>query len=267
MRFEMIACAFRHREMAFQILKREVLTRYKGSTLGVLWSLLTPLLLLLTYTYFFSFVFKARWDATNWSGLGDYAIVLFVGLIVHGIFSECFNRAPSLIVSNQNYVKKIIFPLEILPWIAIGNALFHAGVSLGVLLLVVLLFGHGLSWTVLLLPTILLPFVLMMAGLTWFLAGVGVYCRDIGQATGLISSVLLFVSPIFYSLSILPSDMQTLAKFNPLTLIIVELRNIILFNTVPNWYSLLIYSVISVFISWGGFLAFQKMRKGFADVL
>lgn len=267
MRLELIHSAIRHREMLYQMMKREILSRYRGSFFGIVWSLLTPLILLMTYTYFFSFVFNARWGTDNETGFGGYAIILFVGLIVHGIFSECINRAPHLVVSNPNYVKKIIFPIEILPWVTLGNALFHAGISFLVLLAALIVLGYPLSWTMLYFPMILVPFILMIVGWVWLLSGVGVYFRDIGQATGIITSVLLFVSPIFYSLTILPPKMQLLAQFNPLTLIITELRNVLIFATPPNWQALCIYTLFSFVIAMMGFNAFQKMRQGFADVM
>jgi len=264
---EMILCVFRHHQVVFQLIKREILGRYRGSLLGVVWSFCTPLLMLAIYTFFFSAVFKAKWGIEEQSNHVDYAIILFVGLIIHGLFSECISRAPILITSNANFVKKIIFPLEILPWIPLGNALFHASISIGVLLLAQFILYSQLPWTVIFLPLILMPFVIFIIGFSWYLATLGVYIRDISQVIGVLISILLFVSPVFYSLSMLPYAMQKIALFNPLTLIIQESRNVLLFAKWPHFEPLIIYTFCSLLFAWTGFYFFQKTRKGFADVL
>ncbi len=264
---EILRCALRNRQLILQMTKREILQRYRGSVLGIFWSLFSPLLMLGIYTFFFSFVFKARWGTEQNDSYENYAIILFVGLIIHGIFAECINRAPTLILGNANFVKKVIFPLEVLPWVALGSALFQACISFGVLLLGQLIFSGTLHWTIFLTPLIIIPFVFMLMGFLWLLSAAGVYLRDISQATGIITSVLLFVSPIFYSLSMLPAKIQTLALFNPLTIIIVELRNVLVFDKIPDWSLLGVYSFLSFMVAWFGFVAFQKTRQGFADVI
>lgn len=235
--------------------------------MGLGWSFFNPLLMLSVYTFFFSFVFKSRWGNIQDAGHADFAIILFVGLIIHGLFAECINRAPALISSNVNYVKKMVFPLEVFPWIAMGSALFHTGISLGVLLLLQLIIVGSLQWTVIFLPLVVLPFIFVTLGFSWFLAATGVYLRDISQTTGLITSVMMFVSPVFYPIDTLPHNMQIFVMLNPLTLIIEESRKVLLFGQMPNWVALGIYSFISLAIAWIGFYWFQKTRKGFADVL
>ncbi|MEG2040776.1 MAG: ABC transporter permease, partial [Hafnia sp.] len=131
--------------------------------------------------FVFSVVFKSRWGSSGTDSKSDFAVILFVGMIAHGLFAECVNRAPGLILSNVNYVKKVIFPLEVLPWVAFGSAVFHSLISLGVLLLVQLVLAHQLVWTALLFPFVLLPLVFITMGFSWFLASLGVYVRDIGQ--------------------------------------------------------------------------------------
>jgi lipopolysaccharide transport system permease protein len=197
----------------------------------------------------------------------DFAIVLFAGMIVFGIFSEVVNRAPSLIVSNVNYVKKVVFPLEILPWVALGSTLFHSFVSLVVLLLVQLIFKFSLPWTVILLPLVLLPLVFVSMGLAWFLAAIGVFVRDVGQITGVITTVLMFLSALFYPVSALPQEYQPWLRLNPLVLIITESRNVLVFGTLPDWGSLGIALFASLLVACAGFWWFQKVRKGFADVI
>lgn len=248
------------------MVKREVIGRYRGSFLGLLWSFVNPVLMLTIYTFVFGFVFKARWGQEN-TDKYEFALVLFTGLIVFNLFSECISRAPGLILGNVNYVKKVIFPLEILPWVALGSALFHAGISLGVLFIFLTAIGHGFSWTMLWLPVILLPFLLLIMGLSWLLASIGVFIRDVGQLVGMTLTVLMFMSPIFYPLSALPESVSYYLFLNPLTLVVEQVRNILIWGQQPNWSYLAIYSIIAIVFAWFGLLWFEKTRKGFADVL
>jgi lipopolysaccharide transport system permease protein len=188
-------------------------------------------------------------------------------MIVHGLFAECVNRAPSLLLSNVNYVKKVVFPLEILPWTILVSALFHTAISVFVLLVAELLLMHSLPWTILLLPLVWLPFVVSIMGISWFLASLGVYLRDVAQITGLATTVLLFMSPVFYPLSKLPEKFQAVLLLNPLTFMIEQTREVLVWGHLPNWGGLLIYSMCAGLIAWLGFAWFQKTRGGFADVL
>jgi lipopolysaccharide transport system permease protein len=265
---ELIASFWRNRDLIVQMTKREVLGRYKGSVMGLTWSFFNPVLMLLVYTFFFSVVFKARWGANSGDeSKASFAIILFVGMIIHGLFSEVINRAPSLILSNVNYVKKVLFPLETLPWISIGSALFHALIGLGVLLVAQIVINQHLPWTAIFFPLILLPLILASLGFAWFLAALGVYARDVGQITGVFTSILLFLTPVFYPLSALPPAYQTFLKLNPLTFIIEEGRNSLVFGVSPDWAGWCIAMASSCVIAWMGFWWFQKTRKGFADVL
>lgn len=265
--FEIYGSFFRNRKLIFQMAQREVLGRYRGSIVGLAWSFFNPLLMLGVYTFFFSFVFKARWGVSSEGGHSDFAIVLFVGLIVHGLFAECINRAPMLINSNVSFVKKVIFPLEIFPWVVMGAAVFHAAISVAVLLILQLLISGTVPWTIIFLPLIFLPLIFVTLGFSWFFASTGVYVRDIGQVSGLITSVLLFVSPVFYPVSFLPTPIRSIVMLNPLTLIIEESRKVLLFGEMPDWYELGVYTLVSFIVARMGFWWFQRTRKGFADVL
>jgi lipopolysaccharide transport system permease protein len=263
----MISSIIRNRHLIKVSIEREVVGRYRGSYLGILWSLVIPLFLLAVYTFVFSVAFKMRWGTGLDESRVNFAIVLFAGLIVHSTFSEAIVRAPSTIVGNVNLVKKVVFPLEILPLVTLGAALFHLAVSVMVLLLGVLVAGDGLSWTALLLPVVLLPFVVLTAGFSWMLASLGVYLRDVGQFVNLITSVLLFMTPVFYPLSSIPEKYQGWMMLNPLTFIIEETRAVVVWGALPDWGGLALYSCISIAVAWLGFYWFQKTRKGFADVL
>jgi lipopolysaccharide transport system permease protein len=258
---------WRNRELINQLIRRDVIGRYRGSVLGVAWSFFNPVLMLLVYTFVFSVVFKTRWGVSGTEGHASFAIVLFVGMIVHGLFAEVANRAPALILANVSYVKRVVFPLEILPWVALGSALFHMAISLAVLLLAQLLIMQQLPWTLVLFPVILLPMILGIMGVAWFLAAIGVYVRDVGQTMGIVTSVMMFLAPVFYPITALSEPYQPLLYLNPLTFVIVEGRQVLLFGNMPNWGGWLIYSGLSGAAAWAGFWWFQKSRKGFADVV
>ncbi|WP_308874173.1 ABC transporter permease [Thiothrix subterranea] len=194
----MLGSVWRNRQLIWQMSKRDVLGRYRGSMIGMAWSFFNPLFMLAVYTFVFSVVFESRWGVDTGESRGSFAVILFAGLVVHGLLAECVNRAPGLILSNANYVKKVVFPLEILPWVTLVSALFHTGISLLVLLIAELLLMQHVPWTVLLLPLVWLPFVMGIMGISWFLAALGVYVRDVAQITGLLTTVLLFMSPVFY---------------------------------------------------------------------
>jgi len=264
---EMVASLWRNRQLIVQMSKREVVGRYRGSVMGMAWSFFNPVLMLAVYTFVFSVVFKARWGVGGEETKASFAILLFVGMIVHGLFAECANRAPGLILSNVNYVKKVVFPLEILPWVAMGSALFHAAISLVVLLAAQLILNHSLPWAAVFFPVVMLPLLLATMGAAWFLAAIGVYLRDVSQTVGIITTVLLFMSPIFYPISALPEKYRIWLHLNPLTFIIEEGRKTLVFGQMPDWSGWGIYMIVSVAIAWMGFWWFQKTRKGFADVL
>src|SRR5687768_11238443 len=258
---EMAASLWRNRGLITALTKREVIGRYRGSVMGIAWSFFNPLLMLVIYTFVFSVVFKARWGVGGEESKADFAIILFVGMIVHGLFAECVNRAPALILSNVNYVKKVIFPLEILPWVAFGSALFHTLISVGVLLIAEVLLGHPVPWTAVLFPFVLLPLVLITMGFAWFLAAFGVFVRDIGQITAMFTTVLLFLSPVFYPLSILPEKYQGLLQLNPLAFIIEEGRKVLIFGQLPEGGYWAVLMAAGGLIAWAGFAWFQKTRK------
>lgn len=265
--FAIFASFWTNRQLIWQMTRREIVGRYRGSLIGGAWSLIYPLLMLAIYTFIFSVVFKSRWGEEQNESKGEFAIILFAGMIVFNIFSEVVTRAPGLIISNVNFVKKVVFPLEILPWVAMGSSLFQAGASLLVLLIVQLLFKGALPWTLLLLPLILLPLVMFSMGLAWFLAAIGVYVRDIGQITSVIMTILMFLSALFYPISALPQEYHRFLRFNPLVTIIAESRKVLVFAVSPDWDVWANLVTSSLLIAFAGFWWFQKVRKGFADVL
>ncbi len=263
---EMIAGFWRNRSLIKAMVVREVTGRYRGSVLGIFWSFFNPVFMLLVYTFVFSVVLKARWSVDSESKT-EFALILFAGLIVFNLFAECFNRAPSLILTNVSYVKKVVFPLEILSWVTLGSALFHALVSLVVWLIAYLILFGVPHLTVFLLPLVLLPVLFLILGLTWGLSSLGVYLRDVSQFIGILTTVLMFLSPIFYPASALPEKYRHLLLLNPLSIPIGAVRDVLFWGKVPDMTILSCYLLVVMLVAWIGFAWFQKTRKGFADVL
>ncbi|MDA9149319.1 ABC transporter permease [Synechococcus sp. AH-229-G18] len=255
------------RELIWRLTEREVLGRYRGSALGVGWSFITPLAMLAVYTFVFSQVFKARWGSLEEAGPLGFAINLFAGLIVFNFFSECISRAPSLICMNPNYVKKVIFPLETLGIVAVGNAGFHALTSLTILLLFELIAMHYIPLTIFWLPLVWTPLVLLSMSGTWLLSAAGVFIRDIGQLINVGLNMLMFLSPIFFPLSALPERWQPVLKINPLAVIIEQTRLVSVQGVHPEPLYLAIGIPAGLIVCELSFRTFQKSKKAFADVL
>lgn len=263
----LVSNLWQHRRLILQMSRREVIGRYKGSVMGILWSFLNPLFMLAVYTFVFSVVFKARWTTSPGEDKADFAVLLFAGMIVHTLLAEVLNRAPGLILANVNYVKKVVFPLEILPVVSMCAALFHCGISLLVLLCAIIVLDGNLSLSMLLVPVVLLPYVIFVQGLAWILASLGVFLRDVGQTIGIITMVLLFLSPVFFPVSSLPEELRPLMNANPLTFIIEQVREVLIWGHMPDWAGLGLYALMALFTAWLGYAWFQRTRKGFADVL
>ncbi|MCL2296664.1 MAG: ABC transporter permease [Proteobacteria bacterium] len=257
---------WKNRGLIKALVGREVIGRYRGSMMGVLWSFFLPVMMLAVYTFVFSVIFKARWD-TGSDSKTEFALILFAGLLVFNFFSECVNRAPGLILANTSYVKKVVFPLEILPVVTLGAALFHCGVGLSVWFLFYMIFFGVPPLTALLFPVVLLPLLFLTAGVSWLLASLGVFLRDVAQVVGVVTTMLLFLSPIFYPISALPEEFRTVLVFNPLAHIIEQTRGVLIFGRMPNWNLYGVSLIGSLVVAWLGYLWFQKTRKGFADVL
>jgi len=223
--------------------------------------------MLVVYTFVFSEIFKSRWPGTEGDNKTQFAVILFVGMIVQGFFSEMLNKAPALILSNVNYVKKVVFPLEILPVISLTASIFHSFISLVVLLIALVIFNGYIHWTIIFIPIIIAPLIIFTLGISWILASLGVFLRDVGQTMGIITTVLAFLSPVFYPVTAVPEKFRVFIMANPLTFIIEQSREIIIWGRIPDWIGLITYITVSLFVAWFGFVFFQKTRKGFADVL
>jgi lipopolysaccharide transport system permease protein len=255
-----------HRALILNLTIREVSARYKGSVLGMAWSVIQPLCALLVYTFVFSVIFKARWGGGSESKT-EFALILFAGLLVFNFFSECISKAPAIILANHSYVKKIVFPLEILVAVTTVTALF--GVLINLLIWTIFhiyLLGFP-PITALALPLIFIPLVMLALGASWFLASLGVFIRDIAHGLTLLITLLLFLSPVFYPISALPQQFQQLIHFNPLSFVIEQTRNLLIWGVWPSITQMAIYWFLCFFLMCLGFAWFQKTRRGFADVI
>lgn len=258
---------WRHRHLILQLARRDVVGRYRGSLLGLTWSLLNPLLMLGVYSFLFGVIFRSRWEGGGAEGPWQYALVLFIGLIIHGLFAECVNRAPTLVLQHPSYVKRVVFPLEILPWTVLVSALFHAAVSFGVWFAAAASSGLWPSLSALWLPVVLAPLLLLSIGLGWGLASLGVYLRDLGQTVALFTSVLLFLSPILYPITMVPAEFRVLLHLNPLTFPVEQARAVLALHRPPDFGGLALNTVQNLVIAAVGLWWFERTRKGFADVV
>ena len=258
----------RHRHLILQLARRDVLGRYRGSMLGIFWALVYPLFMLAVYSFVFGVIFQSRWPLAEAADRpGAFAAILFAGLIPHALLAEVLTRAPGLVAQQPNYVKKFVFPIEVLPWSLVAAAGFHALMSYAVLLGFYLVAFRDLHWGLLYAPLMLLPLALLMAGAAWLLAAVGVFLRDIGQLTAVLATALLFVSPVFFPLEAVPEVIRPYVIYSPLTVIIEEFRKAVLGTGLPDWRMLAAYTAVALVAAMVGLALFQKARRGFADVL
>jgi lipopolysaccharide transport system permease protein len=257
----------RRRNLIGQLVKREIQSRYRGSILGILWSFVNPLMLLCVYTLVFGVIFQSRWSQHPSQRLSGFAVVLFCGLVAFNIYSECLVRAPGVVLNSPNFVKKVVFPLEALPVVLIGTAMFHGLISLSVLIAGHLLLGGRLHWTLLLTPIAALPLLLLTMGLSWLLASLGVFVRDIGQAVSVLVQMSMFVTPIFYPLELLPPAYRRWMVLNPLAAAIDDLRRVVLWGTPPDWPRFLLWLGGSGLVCFCGFAWFRMTKHAFADVV
>lgn len=252
--------------LSLTLTRRAIEQRYRGSTLGFLWAFLTPLLMLLVFTFVFGVVFQSRWQAEV-SNTFEFAMVLFAGITTFGLFSDIVGASPNLVVEQPNLVKKVVFPLEILPLISFGQAFFQTGVTFVILILINAFLGTGFHFTAFALPLLLVPICLTALGLSWFFAALGVYVRDINQILPPLLTALMFMSAVFYPVSALPVWMQPALAYNPIITAVEMVRNALVFGSLPEGQTLANAMVVGGVISVAGYLFFQKTKRGFADVL
>jgi lipopolysaccharide transport system permease protein len=259
----MFRTLWRHRSLVLELARREFSGRYQGSFGGIAWSFAQPLFLLAVYTVAFGVILQARWGFSG--GTADYALMLFAGLIIFNAFSECLGKAPLLIAANPNFVKKVVFPLELLPWVMAFTILLHSVIAIGIWFA-----GYALLYglpkpTAILVPSILVCFFPLLLGVGWLLSALGLFVRDISQLTAMLSHALLFLTPIFYSIDAVPPVLQPALMLNPLTFVVEQLRLVLYFGQVPVWRGLLVYFALSCVFAWAALLVFRRLRPKFAD--
>lgn len=261
------ATLWTHRTVIRQLTARAVAARFRGAVLGLVWSLIIPLVMLIVYTFVFSVVFQARWGASIGSSKVEFAITLFCGLLLFNLFSECVSGATAAVTSNVSYVKKVVFPLEVLPVVTLGTAMVNTLISFALLVVAMSLFMQLPTATIAYFPLVVLPLIMLSLGLAWFVSALNVYLRDTGHVTTVILQVLVFLTPLFYSISMVPEKFQFVMRLNPLTIIVENARQTVLWGHPPNWFWLGVVTLLSWAVMQLGYVWFMKTKRGFADVL
>ena len=256
---------WQRRDLIYQLTSREIAGRYKGLNFGIFWSFINPLLMLGVYTFVFGHVMKASWGTRT--GTGEFALTLFCGLSVFNIFAECLGRASSLIFSNPNYVKKVVFPLEILPVTAFGAAFFHGLISFSILMVFAVCIRSALPLTAFLFPVVLMPLVFLSIGVGWMLSALGVFLRDIGYVMNVVTQALVFVTPVFFPVENVAEKYRIFMYINPLSAVVENARTVLLRGEMPDWMWLLKVTLFSLVFMQIGYIFFMKSKKAFADVI
>ena len=255
------------RELLKQLVRRNIEIRYKGTMIGLVWMVVTPLVMLAVYTFVFGVVFKARWGVEFGDSKAAFALIMFCGMTVFNIFSESVNGSVGIVTGNPNYVKKVVFPLELLPVSAVLSACFFGLIWIGILLLGIVICFHKFCFAAVCLPLVFIPLILFSCGIAWFVASLGVFLRDLSHVIGILLQVLYFITPIFYSMEMVPEQLRPVLLLNPLTSIVQSARQVLILGQWPEWHALGIITLLSVVVFQLGFFWFMKTKRGFADVL
>jgi lipopolysaccharide transport system permease protein len=267
----MLSTLFRHRRLIASLTQREIETRFRGSILGAGWYILNSLVVLGMYTLVFGSIFKVPWpNAVQKPGIdqtGVFAVTIFSGLIIYNLVTECLIKAPTMIIANPNYVKKVVFPIEILPVVSVGAALFNAAIAWAVLIAIACWYGMWPTINTLYVPLVLFPLVPVILGFSWLFASLGVYIRDVAQVVPLLTTVMLFMGPVFYPLGSIPQPFRTVATYNPLSLPIEQVRLMMFEGQSPDLYALGLATLAGHVVAWLGYKWFAVTKRGFADVI
>lgn len=254
------------RSLTAQLAWRDILGRYRGANFGLFWSLIGPLMMLAIYALAFGHILGSRWVRPEGEG-ANFAIVLFLGIIVHGFFAECVSRAPGLMQANANYVKKVIFPLPVLPWAVVWSALFHMAMNMLVFVVLAGLVYGEFSWYIFLFPVVIAPLVMLTIAVSWVTASLGVYLRDISQAVPVVVTGMFFLSSAIIPVESVPEQYRLVFHLNPLTFFIDQARNVALWQVLPDWQGLAAYTAAGLVAMYLAYAWFRLTSRGFADVL
>jgi lipopolysaccharide transport system permease protein len=256
-----------NRTLVGRLVRREVDAKFRGSQLGLTWYLLLPFLMMLVYTLVFGVIFQTRWPRQMQGGTEIVALYLFSGLLIFTILAEVVSRAPGLVLENVAYVKKVVFPLEVLPWVSLFSSLVTFAASMIVFFVLYLSMVGLPPPTILLLPALLAPFLLFILGLAWFLSSLGVFVRDIRHFISALITILMFMGPIFFPSTAVPERFRWLLAVNPATIPVEMSKALIFDGVVPPLGPWLVYTAFGAIVAWLGFAWFMRTKKAFADVI
>ncbi len=255
-----------HRELIRRLVVREITQRFRGSFLGLAWMVLTPLLTATVFTFVFSAVFQTRWGGAQ-AGPFEFAVLLLVGMAIHGIFAEAISRAPVLILSQPSYVTKVVFPIEVLPVVALLASLVNAALTIVIVVVGQLALTGVLHWTIVFMPVVVAPYLIFITALVLLFSSCGVFLRDLSQMVSLLVTLTLFLTPIFYPLEAVPAAFRSIMLLNPLTFVVEQSRAVVVFGQLPDFLSLGLYSACALAALALAYWLFQRLRPSFADVL
>ncbi|KPV58963.1 hypothetical protein QJ48_13500 [Paenibacillus sp. A3] len=258
---------FNHRNLLFQFIQRDIVARYRGSYLGLVWTLIQPLVMLVVYSFVFSVIFKVKWGNAEGVSKLDFAMVTFAGLIIFQIFSEPMYRSTAILSANSNYVKRVVFPLEILPTSAVFSSFVLNCFSMAILFGALIFYQYPVGWNALFLPVILIPLLLFTLGFSYIVTTLGIFFKDLGQAMSIIMNILFYISPVFYPITAVPKEFQIYMMFNPLTFFVESFRAVVIYNSQPNWSNYCVLLAISIVIFIFGSTLFNKTKETFSDVI
>ncbi|MGH7369426.1 MAG: ABC transporter permease, partial [Candidatus Methylomirabilaceae bacterium] len=256
---------YRHGALIRNFVKRDLQARYRGSAIGLMWSVVHPLVMLGLYTYIFSSILRVRVGAAE--GTGSFAIYLFCGLLPWNAFAEALNRSTGVVLEHANLIKRTIFPSQILPIYPVVSGIFNQLIGLGILLVALLVTSHPFSSLLLLLPAVLLFQFALTVGLAWIVAGLTVFVRDLGQLVGMVLTIWVFLTPIFYPPTLVPEQLRFLLAANPMYALVESYRCLILKGQLPPSADLAVLAFVALPVFVLGYWMFTRMQGAFADVI
>ncbi|MFH1114444.1 MAG: ABC transporter permease [Pseudomonadota bacterium] len=265
--FRLLCYLMKHRELISLFAWREFEGKYKGTYLGLVWAFLSPLLSLAVYFFVFSIVLGTKFSSMEGAGRTDFALILFGGIVVYNIFAVSASKAPLSIAEQTSFVKKVVFPLEILPVAALCASLLNAVLGLSMLIPALLVFSPKISSTLYLFPLVLIPMAAFSLGVSWLLGSLGVFAKDLGQAMAILLQLLFFASPVLYPLSAVPESLQGFMRLNPLTTILENTRRTLVLGQGLEWAWWAVITVVSLVVMQLGYVWFMKTKRYFADVM
>ena len=256
-----------NRDLLLQIVKREIEIKHKGSRLGPIWSVISPLMLLGLYFFVFGLVFGGRFGVLKNENFVDFALALFLGLNIFGVISDAITNSPTLITNQPNFVKKVIFPLEILPIAKVISSIYFSLLSIIVAIFISVFTNTGLSIYICMFPLLLIPLFMIGTGISWALSSIGVFFRDISHTAIIISTGLMYSSAIVYSPSRLPKYLSSVLYYNPVLILVDQSRRVIFWKLPLELFPVLYLYFSSIVILISGYIIFKRLRPLFADVL